>query len=238
LPGALKGVDVSSNNHPDNKAIDWEEVYKGGYVFAIVKITQGTGYVNPWGGRDLDDARAAGLFVGAYHYFEPTAPPAEQASHFVGALMGQRLDLGAWLDMEPGPAEPYTVSGYISGFLLAAEDGRPGCGVYCDLSLFEALKGINMPPKRLWLADWTEDLPKVGQLLWQSGIGEVPGIPGPVDIDQCANARGLNLPSSPAPRPSAATTRPVVLAEEPDADDAELLPEEQPTPVEPPAPPG
>jgi lysozyme len=234
VSGALKGVDVSSNNHPDNEPIDWEKVYLSGYTFAIVKMTQGIDYTNPWGLRDISDARAAGLFVGAYHYFEATAPPDLQAKHFVGSLIGEKLDLGVWLDMEPGPAEPYTISGYISGFLLACDDGRPGCGVYCDLALFEALKGINMPPKRLWLADWTETMPKAGQLLWQDGIGEVPGIPGAVDIDQCANARGLNLPSTPPARPTAATTRPLVPSVDPEPDDDEPLPEDQPRPVEPP----
>ena len=45
----------------------------------IIKCTQGTDYVNPDYADWLDEAAAAGLLVGAYHYVDGTAPAAQAA---------------------------------------------------------------------------------------------------------------------------------------------------------------
>ena len=83
MSGAVKGVDVSSWQHPGQAEIDWHAVADDGYTFALVKATQGTNYVNNWLSRDLDDARSAGLLLGAYHYLEAnvTAPGPGQSLH-------------------------------------------------------------------------------------------------------------------------------------------------------------
>ena len=65
------GVDVSSNNpHP----INWTAVHSylselggGAQPFAIVKINQGNGYVNPDAATDIAQARAAGFAVAGYN---------------------------------------------------------------------------------------------------------------------------------------------------------------------------
>jgi GH25 family lysozyme M1 (1,4-beta-N-acetylmuramidase) len=215
MSGSTKGVDVSTWQHPYGDPIDWEEVAASGHTFALVKVSQGTGYLNPWATRDLDDARAAGLLVGAYHYFELGPPPNEQAAHFVRALMGQRLDLGVWLDWEPPPLPPFTATGYLDAFTQACDDGRPGCGLYCDLAWLDVLKQAGKSFGRLWLADWTAERPNEGQLIWQDAIATVPGIGAPVDVDVLTSTRAANLPTAPAPKPSAATVRSAVPASKP-----------------------
>jgi GH25 family lysozyme M1 (1,4-beta-N-acetylmuramidase) len=219
MSGSTKGVDVSSWQHPYGKPIDWEEVAASGHTFALVKATQGTGYLNSWLARDLDDARAAGLLVGAYHYFELGQPPADQAAHFVRSLMGHTLDLGVWLDWEPPPLPPFTASGYIDNFLTACDDGRPNCGLYCDLAWLEVLKTAGKTFGRLWLADWTPSAPHEGQLIWQDAISTVKGIPAPVDVDVLTSTRAANLPTAPPPRPGALTI-------------SSMMPANRPAPVE------
>ncbi len=216
MSASTKGVDVSTWQHPYGEPIDWEEVAKAGYTFALVKVSQGAGYLNPWAGRDLDDARAAGLLVGAYHYFELGVDPATQARTFVSGLMGQTLDLGVWLDWEPPPLAPFTAGGYIDAFIQTCDDGRPGCGLYCDLAWLEVLKQSGKTFGRLWLADWTTERPSEGQLIWQDAIATVPGIGAPVDVDVLTSTRAANLPTAPGPRPSAATAKSMVPASEPD----------------------
>lgn len=203
------GIDVSSWQHPDGKPIDWEEVRKAGYDFALVKATQSTNYVNPWLRRDLDDARAEGFLVGAYHFFETGVDPAAQAAHFVISLVGEKLDLGGWLDYEPPPLGDYVMAGEVQGFLTAAADGRPGCGLYCDKSTLEALQAINVGIARLWVAAWSDSEPGKGWLLWQRKAQEVPGIIGEVDVDVLVNTRGVDIPTSPPARPTAASVHPV-----------------------------
>lgn len=214
----MKGIDVSSNQHPAGRSIDWHEVADAGYAFCIVKATQGLAYRNPWLERDLDDARAAGLFVGAYHFFEVGDDPTAQAKEFIGALIGQVLDLGAWLDFEPPALQSFMAASYVNQFLAEAKDARPGTGLYADLSQVEELQGANAQLGRLWVASWGDVAPK-GCVLWQDATNvSVPGVPAPVDTDVMVNARAFNLPSSPPPRPSSTTARPVRLPAEPGPD--------------------
>jgi GH25 family lysozyme M1 (1,4-beta-N-acetylmuramidase) len=210
MSGAARGVDVSSWQHPGQAPIDWWAVAEEGYTFALVKVSQGISYVNPWAARDLDDARAAGLLVGAYHFYEPGYSAELQAKHFVGSLIGELLELGTWLDFEPGPMPAYQAQTELGQFLLAANDGRPGTGLYIDLAWYEELKAISFTFPRLWLADWTQDKPNVGQLIWQDAISTVKGISGPVDVDVLTSTRGVNLPTAPAPKPNALTARSMV----------------------------
>ena len=100
MSAPAKGVDVSTWNHADNEPIDWHKVAQAGYTFAIIKATQGDGYVNPWLRRDYDDAFAAGLLVGAYHFYDASVEATKQAEHFVGCLIGMKLEIHAWLDLE------------------------------------------------------------------------------------------------------------------------------------------
>jgi GH25 family lysozyme M1 (1,4-beta-N-acetylmuramidase) len=216
MSGSTRGVDVSSWQHPYGEQVDWEEVAKEGFTFALVKATQGTHWVNSWLDRDLDDARAAGLLVGAYHYFELGPAPKDQAEHFVGSLLGQRLDLGVWLDWEPPAMANFTATGYIDEFVNSTNDGRPNCGLYVDLAWLEVLKSTNRTFGRLWLADWTPAAPHEGQLIWQEKIGTVKGIPAPVDIDVLTTTRAANLPTAPAPKPTAATVHSMVPKDEPE----------------------
>jgi GH25 family lysozyme M1 (1,4-beta-N-acetylmuramidase) len=227
-----KGVDVSTWQHPNGAAIDWERVLDAGYVFVIAKVTQGTSYVNPWALRDIEDAQAAGLLVGAYHFFEAGAEPGLQAKHFYTQLVGQKLDLGYWLDWEPGPMENYQASAQYNAFMVVMEEVSPSCGVYCDLSHYEALKQVNVDIHRLWLADYSTE-PKLGELVWQdSQTGTVPGIAAPVDVDVLTSTRGLNIPTAPPARPTAATTHAVTLEDEPE--EVPPSPDEPPSPSSPP----
>ena len=117
MSAPVRGVDVSSWQHPEGRAIDWEKAKGAGYHFALVKASQGTGYVNQWVAHDLDSARAAGLLVGAYHYFEANQPAEQQASHFLSCLVGQDLGLGVWLDWECYEPVQFAHSVEINSFL-------------------------------------------------------------------------------------------------------------------------
>lgn len=227
MSGTVLGVDVSSWQHPDGHAIDWEAVREAGYVFAIIKATQGVSYVSPWCARDLDDARAAGLLVGAYHYYEAGVPAAEQAQHFTSTLLGERLDLGCWLDWECYPPEQFVYNQELTEFLTTAHKARPGTGLYCDGAWAEALKGSDVLKGRLWAAGGRDPLPG-RPLLWQrSEPAEVPGISAPVDVDELWQVRGVDLPTAPRARPTAATVHPPARPPEPEPEETAEAAEEK-----------
>ena len=113
-----------------------------------------TAYVNPWLRRDYDDAFAAGLLIGAYHYYDASAEATKQAEHFVGCLMGMKLDLHAWLDLEVTANSEWTLAGYVNTFLEACKDGRPGAGLYCSQSTWTELNKAAISVPAVWAADW------------------------------------------------------------------------------------
>lgn len=211
MTGQAKGVDVSSWQHPGGAEIDWHAVVDAGYTFAIVKATQGATWVNQWLARDLDDARAAGLLVGAYHFYEQGPDAGVQAKHFTGMLMGQQLELGVWLDWEPGPMPDWAANTEYQTFLTACEEVRPNCGLYCDITWVDSLKTTGAPIRRLWLSVGPWNVAPPGCLLWQEHEIDVLGIPTSVSTNVLTSARGLNIPTAPRPRPTAATTHPVTL---------------------------
>lgn len=74
----IYGVDVSSYQ----ETVDWAQVKREGFEFAIVKCTQGNWYLNPYFVSQLDGAHAAGLVTIAYHYIEAASAAADQADWF------------------------------------------------------------------------------------------------------------------------------------------------------------
>jgi GH25 family lysozyme M1 (1,4-beta-N-acetylmuramidase) len=222
----VKGIDVSSWSHPEGRAIDWEEVAKAGYRFVIVKASQGAGYENPWAARDLDDARAAGLLVGAYHYFEAGTDPGPQAMQFLRVVANQVLDLGLWCDWECYEPVAYVHNLELATFRDAVRDVRGNCGVYADQSWADQLKADQVGINRLWVASWDHAAP-VGALIWQSAPNiDVPGVPGLVDEDLLLTTRGVDIPTAPAPRPTGDRTALKSLPPPVEPEVVEKLPEE------------
>ena len=92
---AMNGIDVSSHQ-PDAVTCSVQD-----YDFAVVKLTQGTGYRNPKSAAQLTCARNRGKKIGAYHYAAGGDPVAE-ADFFIAALGGWRGQALLALDFEMG----------------------------------------------------------------------------------------------------------------------------------------
>ena len=59
-----------------------------GISFAYVKATEGTALTDPFFARNIEQARANNVLVGAYHYFRPALDPAQQAHFFLQVVGG------------------------------------------------------------------------------------------------------------------------------------------------------
>jgi GH25 family lysozyme M1 (1,4-beta-N-acetylmuramidase) len=80
----VHGIDVSSHDHSRGRSIDWAAQARSGVLFAYVKATEGTGYVNPYFESDYRAASRYGLYVGAYAFGRPDrGDPAGQADFFI-----------------------------------------------------------------------------------------------------------------------------------------------------------
>lgn len=66
---------------------EFRQAKKDGISAVTVKLTEGVTYVNPTAQHNVDNAKAAGLIVNAYHFarFNSEAEAANEAGHFVSA---------------------------------------------------------------------------------------------------------------------------------------------------------
>ena len=92
-----RGLDVSSAQGP----IDFVKVKDAGFDFVIVKLTDGLSR-DASGIANAKAARAAGLLIGAYHYWHPTRnAPEDEANAFADAIDAVGgVDLPPALDWE------------------------------------------------------------------------------------------------------------------------------------------
>jgi lysozyme len=192
------GVDVSSYQHPGGAGINWVAVRNQGAKFAFVKVSEGGSYVNPWGLSDIRAARAAGLYVGAYHFGRPRLPlstAASDARRFAAEIGNVRQAgyLPPVLDLEvTGGLSAANITAWARSFLatLQAATGRTPI-VYSGGWFWRGYMGNpgGFAAYPLWAAQYT---PKsIGPALfgswsystfWQyTDAGLVSGIRGRVD---------------------------------------------------------
>lgn len=182
----LRGIDVSHHQG----AIDWPAVAADDVAFAYLKASEGGDHRDRRFERNRRDARAAGLAVGAYHFFTWCKPGAEQARNFIAAAPPEADALPPALDLEfggncgrspDGTELRRELDAYLA--LVEAAYGRPVL-LYVTPE-FLAAHRHDLPARALWRraivrapdasARWT---------LWQyHNRGRVQGIDGPVDLN-------------------------------------------------------
>jgi lysozyme len=226
----LQGVDVSSNQHSGDAAIDWWQVRGAGYAFALVKATEGDYYRNPYFAADYEAAKAAGLYRGAYHFAIPSAGDgAGQADFFLDAA-GYSADgwsLAPGLDLEWNPYNSGSPcygldQGEMVSWVAAFRDEVQRRvhrlpAIYTTASWWDECTGgdSSFGNSPLWVAAYEVSAPPIpsgwsSPTLWQyTEHGRVPGVPGEVDVNSFyGSQRDLDVFAG-RPRPPAAAPPPV-----------------------------
>jgi len=182
------GVDLSKWQG----AVDFGKLKAAGVVYAFVKVGQGATGADPAYARNIAGARAAGLYVGSYHFY---ATDHDAQSQFA--------NLSAHLDLKPGDLPP------VVDIEVLANNSLPGLAaqlrefldlienryrvkpiLYSGLSFAAAqLQGFGDYP--LWLAEYTSaPAPRMpgGWTTWTfwqySQSGRIDGVNGAVDLDR------------------------------------------------------
>src|SRR5689334_23287831 len=128
------GTDVSGHQ-PDH--INWTPATNGGVKFGWTKATEGTGYVNPYFVDQINDAVAAKVYMGAYHYARPGLHPnitgansADSEASYFWSVAGPYIKNGGsylmpmldWEDVgtsgQPSTA-PYVTNGFTTAQMSA-----------------------------------------------------------------------------------------------------------------------
>jgi len=174
------GVDVSSNNpHP----INWTAVHSylselggGAQPFAIVKINQGNGYVNPDAATDIAQARAAGFAVAGYNMTQGDQDASSQQVAYTRVAAG----IPETFDVElPNGASTQAYIAQTAQFVQMA----PGALVY--LNQAEVQEGFPQG-SGLWLAHYNNDPAHAAYactIHQYQNQGTIPGCAGIFDLN-------------------------------------------------------
>lgn len=220
------GVDVASY-----QSTDLAVYRKAGASFAIVKLTEGTNYLNPKASKQVASSRANHMFTHAYHFarFGSSINQAKkEAAWFIKAAKFQKISQKRmlWLDWESGSGNVVTGpkaanTAAILAFLdaIKAAGWRPG--LYSGASLMRSAIDTAQVIKKYGTCLWVASYPTMsavstadfnyfpsmdGVAIWQftsnwRGL-DVDGNVALVDL----NASASPAPAKPKPKPKATTT--------------------------------
>lgn len=181
----VRGIDVS---HHQGK-IDWRRVAADDVAFAVIKATEGGDHVDDTFTTNLNEARAAGLAVGAYHFFTFCRPGADQAQNFLTVVPRGQPMLPPVVDIEfggncPRRLTPDELRLELDAFLqpVEAQFGKPAI-IYLigeAVDLYDAV----MPARERWVRSLVLHPGHEEWVYWQyHNRGSVDGIEGPVDLN-------------------------------------------------------
>lgn len=180
----LRGVDVS---HYQGE-IDWQQIREQGIDFAFIKATEGSSYVDERYEENRKNAREAGLYIGAYHFFSFDSPAASQAEHFIataGEMSGALppvVDIEYYGDKRENPPEKAQV---VSGLqeLLDALETEYGVKpvIYTTYTVYNKYIRNGFQEYPLWIRNVYYPPADIGRewTFWQySDTGELKGTAG------------------------------------------------------------
>lgn len=209
----IYGIDISKYQHEKGKrryGIDWSHLrithlghqskkringtvdYPISFIF--IKSTEGTTVRNKYFAADYRQAHAAGLHVGAYHFFSTRTRGSDQARFFLRCTALRKGDLPPVLDIEPLPSQikatggPQVMWTNVRAWLRVVE-AATGTKPILYISQTFVNRYLPLAPDikkkyRVWIARYGEYKPDIRLAIWQlCQDGQVSGIRGYVDIN-------------------------------------------------------
>ena len=190
----VRGIDVSHHQ----KEIDWRKVAADDVTFAFIKASEGGDHRDTRFAVNSKEAQAAGIKVGAYHFFTFCRTGSDQAKNFLDALGTDKGSLPAALDLEFGgncnaTPEPSAIRAEIDSFLAPVErhTGKPVV-LYVTPEFWEAYHHI-LPKRPLWIRSLFRKPHQEEWSVWQyHNAGSVDGIVGSVDLNVMNDPNALS----------------------------------------------
>jgi len=192
IPGgySIHGIDVSRYQ----QAIDWDEVnamkvkaIKIG--FAFIKATEGTSIIDPNFKRNWNKSKRAGVYRGAYHFFNPNKDGKTQAENFINNVELKQDDMPPVMDIEQiNSTSPVQLKTEAKRWLELVERHygvKPI--IYTNVDFYKKYLGSEFDDYPLWAAHYYQPYePRIdrGWVFWQhSDKGRVNGISSKVDFN-------------------------------------------------------
>lgn len=181
----VRGVDVSHHQ----KEIDWPRVAADDVAFAIIKATEGGDHVDRLFARNLSEAKAAGLAVGAYHFYRFCKSGAEQARNFLATVPHDPDLLPPVIDIEfsgncPDRPSVDKLRAEINTFLGLVEPAYGKPAIVYVIGEAERVYAAAMPDRTRWVRSLLRHPGHDNWVYWQyHNMGRVDGIDGDVDLN-------------------------------------------------------
>lgn len=181
----ILGIDISAHNG----LIDFTRVAADSVAFVYIKASEGDTFRDAAFVDNHSRARAAGLPVGAYHYFRFDCEGWRQAANFLRAIGNLPVDLPLAIDLEEWRNHPTVPTGEVVVQLHGMVDYLRGAGrdvvIYTNKSGHQRFIRGRFDDVPLWICSFTDPpISRADWLLWQhSHKGRIDGVPGPVDLD-------------------------------------------------------
>lgn len=184
------GIDVSKWQG----TVDWAKVKADGYHFAIVRAGYGkeASQVDPTFAANVEGAKNAGLYCGAYWYsYALNAADAQaEAELFLQTVKGYQFDFPLVFDIEDSTQQSLsksTIASIVDTFCSTVEKA----GYYCTLYSYASFLTNNVPAScqaehDIWVAHTKTDKPAFSGAygMWQySHTGAVNGVSGSTDLN-------------------------------------------------------
>lgn len=189
------GIDVS---HYQGR-INWQMVALDPNVqYAYIKCTESSSIVDEYYIKNISDARKAGIPVGVYHFFSPSASAMVQLKNFLGNVDPRRHDLIPIVDVEKrGRSSAAYFHGNLRAFLLGVEKAfgvKPI--IYTGVNFYNEHLAGRYTGYRYMVARYGDEPPTlfddVTIVAWQfTSGGYVSGIQTKVDRSCCLDQFGL-----------------------------------------------
>ena len=201
----IHGIDVSSYQN----TVSWRKVIamnvnnvRMGFVF--IKATEGLGNVDENYRKNYQNAKKAGMVVGAYHFFLATKSGVVQANNYVKNVTLSTGDLPPVVDIEQlYGVPPATMRKRLLEWLTTIEAVyKTKTIIYSNVDFYERYLGSDFDGYPPWVAHYNApDKPRIGRdwTFWQhSEAGHINGITSLVDCDvfngDSTNFKKLLLP--------------------------------------------
>jgi GH25 family lysozyme M1 (1,4-beta-N-acetylmuramidase) len=194
----LHGIDVS--NHQN--VIQWPLVADDGYTFAIAKATEGWGWDDDYFVDNMQQADAAGVVIGAYHFARPdlnntAVIEATWFASVVGPYLGEG-NIRPVLDLERrGSLSWSQLSTWANDFMVTFENLTGVEPMLYINSYYSNNLDASLNHYDLWIAHW-HDInipPNTGRwsnwVLWQWGGTAVAGVEDPI-VDRNVSRSNLH----------------------------------------------
>ncbi len=184
---AIQGVDVSKYQGD----VDFLKLKAAGMHYVFIRATEGITYQDVDYKSNHSKAKAAGLRVGVYHFYESNDDPMAQLKNFTDLVSLSAGDLAPVIDIEKlHQNDDKNLIVNLQRFLdgLEAHYGVKSIVYTGEKFANQYLTGFGAYP--LWLAEYQVDQPKIPSgwqnwTFWQwSQSGQVNGVKGNLDMDR------------------------------------------------------